>query len=303
VKRLVKANWKVLLILAFQVGTVFSTLTAQSLDFIGLKGVSLGMTFDSALYHQSRNQQPVQVDSLLKSGSTWATIELNEKFYKERTNENLALNGFSADFIEYRFISKELSEVVIHISKKGNVQNAMKSFHSYFSEMNSGQEKKGNRIIGFRLVNVPFIGDDFSKPNAVYCSSKNDLFFKARMDEGTDKVEIRLFRGLFETKQHRRYKETTGSMCCPDSGVARRTIEIRDYSRTRKGLNFDNGTQIGVIKEYDKQGKRKAIYTMADKTKNGKEKVVCHKRIVLNGKIQKEQSCPCSDLPGYTRIE
>lgn len=110
-----------------------SSLSAQSLEFLGLTNVSFGMNLKLLPDHQL----------ILDTSSSYTDTALYlrntrcQMYY--RRNENLQLKNFTASHIEYEFCDSALGYVFIYVSGKENISDALSSLKTSFPKMGCGK--------------------------------------------------------------------------------------------------------------------------------------------------------------------
>ncbi|HTF03185.1 MAG TPA: hypothetical protein VK826_04135 [Bacteroidia bacterium] len=118
------------LLFFFLFGTV---LNAQSLDFLGLTGISYGMHLDSL-----KDRQLI-MDTTSSYTDTALYLKQTRCQMYYRPNENLQLKGFNARHVEYEFCDNELGYVFVYVSGKTEISNALAALKVNFPKMNCGK--------------------------------------------------------------------------------------------------------------------------------------------------------------------
>lgn len=107
--------------------------SAQSLEFLGLPGISFGMK----LKDLQERQLILDTSSSYRDTALYLRNTRCQMYY--RKNENFALKGFTASRIEYEFCDSTLGYVFIYASGKENIANALSSLQQSFSRMGCGK--------------------------------------------------------------------------------------------------------------------------------------------------------------------
>jgi hypothetical protein len=114
-----------LLLLAF----LHTGLHAQSLEFLGLKGVRFGMK------SVEMKDMVVILDStsVYKDTNTYLRNTRCQMYF--RPTQELQLTGFSASRIEYEFCDGQLGYVFVYVSGKEEIDHALNTLKSTFTKL------------------------------------------------------------------------------------------------------------------------------------------------------------------------
>lgn len=104
-------------------------LRSQSLEFLGLKGVSFGMN------SKDLSGKTVILDSTssYKDTATYLRNTRCQLFF--RKNENLALKGFNASRVEYEFCDKSLTYVFVYVKGQSEIDKAIAELKKTFPKL------------------------------------------------------------------------------------------------------------------------------------------------------------------------
>lgn len=101
----------------------------QSLDFIGLKGISFGMKA------ADMTDKTIILDSTSAYKDTATYIRNTRCLNFFRSTENLQLSNFTASGIEYEFCDGELAYVFIHVKGQADIEHALTELQKKFHKL------------------------------------------------------------------------------------------------------------------------------------------------------------------------
>lgn len=111
--------------------TTFSS--AQSLEFLGLSGIRLGMP----LKDLQNPQLMLDTSSAYKDTALYIKMTRCHMYYSK--TQNLALKGFSASRVEYEFCDSLLGYVFVYINGKQNIDSALALLKKSFPKLGCGK--------------------------------------------------------------------------------------------------------------------------------------------------------------------
>ncbi|MCK6639211.1 MAG: hypothetical protein L6Q81_03930 [Bacteroidia bacterium] len=112
---------------------LFGSAASQSLEFLGLPGVTFGMK------PEMLSNRRLIIDSTSSYTDSAAFIRNTRCHLYYKADENLKLNGFVASAIHYEFCSEELGYVFIYVNGKTEISNALAKLKQHFPKMNCGK--------------------------------------------------------------------------------------------------------------------------------------------------------------------
>jgi hypothetical protein len=113
---------------------VSSYAQSQSLDFLGLSGVSFGMKA------ADMKEKTLIMDSTSAYKDTAVYLRNTRCHTYFKKNENLSLTGFKASRIEYQFCDQALTYVFVYVKGKTEIENALAQLKKTFTKL--GCKKK-----------------------------------------------------------------------------------------------------------------------------------------------------------------
>lgn len=119
--------------LSFFLLVLISASPAQSLDFLGLNGISYGMKLETL----SGRKLLMDTSSSYTDTALYLKNTRCQMYY--RPEENLKLNGFTAKRIEYEFCDNELGYVFVYVSGKTEISNALAALKISFPKLSCGK--------------------------------------------------------------------------------------------------------------------------------------------------------------------
>lgn len=108
--------------------------SAQSLEFLGLSGIRLGMQ----LKELPDSQLMLDTSSAYKDTALYIKMTRCHMYYSK--SQNLQMKGFSATRVEYEFCDSLLGYVFVYINGKQNIDSALAVLKKSFPKMGCGKK-------------------------------------------------------------------------------------------------------------------------------------------------------------------